>query len=131
MKRQGEIREIKKGSFLIMDDHPCKIVSVDISAPGKHGHAKARIDGFSMFDGSRHSTISPTHAKCDIPIIDKRQAQILSVSGNRLQLMDNASYETFEIDIPEKEDFNDIRAKARPGNQIDYWVVMERHLLKT
>jgi translation initiation factor 5A len=127
-KRQGEIREIKKGSFLIVDDHPCKIVSVDISAPGKHGHAKARIEGFSLFDGSRHSTISPTHSKCDIPIIDKRQAQVLSLAGNRVQLMDAASYETFDMDLPEDED---VKKKATPGNAIDYWVVMGRHLLKT
>lgn len=128
MKRQGEIREIKKGSFLIIDDHPCKIVSVDISAPGKHGHAKARIEGFSMFDNTRHSCISPTHAKCDIPIIDKRQAQVLSVSGETVQLMDSENFETFDMQLP---DDATIKGRAVPGGVMDYWIVMGRHLLKT
>ncbi len=128
MKRQGEIREIKKGSFLILDDHPCKIVSVDISAPGKHGHAKARIEGFSMFDNSRHSIVSPTHSKCEIPIIDKRQGQVLAVTGDSIQLMDLESFETFDMPLPPDED---VRRKATQGNTIDYWVVMDRKLLKT
>ncbi len=125
MKRAGEIREIKKGSFLIMDDHPCKVVDVQTSAPGKHGHAKARIEGFSIFDNSRHTLISPTHGKCEIPIIDKKLAQVINVHDGKVQLMDLTTFETFDIDLPE-----DLKEKAQPNATMEYWTVLERRILR-
>ncbi len=124
-KRSGEIREIKKGSFLIMDNEPCKVVEVQTSAPGKHGHAKARIDGFGIFDGSRHTAVMPTHSKCDIPLIDKKQAQVLAVQENKVQLMDLTTYENFWLDLPDE-----MKAKAIPSATVEYWEVMGKRILK-
>lgn len=124
-RRTGEIREIKKGSFLIMDNEPCKVVDVQTSAPGKHGHAKARIDGFGIFDGSRHTVVMPTHSKCDIPIIDKKQAQVLAVQEEKVQLMDLETYESFWLDLPEE-----MKAKAQPSSTVEYWEVMGKRILK-
>lgn len=124
-KRSGEIREIKKGSFLIMDGEPCKVVEVQTSAPGKHGHAKARIDGFGIFDGSRHTAVMPTHSKCDIPLIDKKQAQVLAVQESKVQLMDLTTYENFWLDLPDE-----MRVKATPSATVEYWEVMGKRILK-
>ena len=117
---------IKKGRFLMIDDEPCKVVSVDISKTGKHGHAKARIVGFGIFDKSRHTLLKPTHDKVVMPIIEKKPAQVLSVSGDTAQLMDLTSYETFELPIPE-----DMKKKVVANAQITYWEVMDKKILKS
>jgi translation initiation factor 5A len=127
----GEIKiesvgSIKKGRFVIIDGEPCKVVSVDISKTGKHGHAKARIVGFGIFDNSRHTLLKPTHDKVEMPIIDKKPAQVLSVSGDTAQLMDLTSYETFELPIPD-----DMKNKVVANAQITYWEVMDKRILKS
>jgi translation initiation factor 5A len=118
-----EVGKLKKGRYIVLDDHPCKIVDIQTSAPGKHGHAKSRITAISLFDGGKHSTVKPTDARVEVPIVDKRQAQVLSVSGKSVQLMDMESYETFDADRP-------AGMEAESGETIFYWVIMGKKLLE-
>jgi len=125
MKRIGHIGEIKKGSFLIIDGVPCKVSDVSLSAPGKHGHAKARIDAFSLFDNGRKTLVSPTHSKCEIPIINKKQGQVLTAGNDKVQLMDLETFETVELDLPES-----FKEKAVAGASIEYWEVMGKKFFR-
>jgi len=118
-----EVGKLKVGRYIMIDGHPCKITKIQTSAPGKHGSAKARIEGISLFDGSKHSIIKPTHDRVEVPIIDKRQAQVLAVTGKTAQLMDMQTYETFEVELP-------AGMEITPGETISYWVVLGRKLLK-
>ena len=118
-----EVVKLRKGRYIVLDGHPCKITKIQTSAPGKHGHAKSRIEGASLFDGSKHSTVKPSGAKVDSPVIQRRQAQVLAASGEKVQLMDAQSYETFEADVPAGMSFE-------AGKEIFYWIVMGKKLLK-
>lgn len=120
-----EVGKLKEGRYIVLDDHPCKVKRMQTSAPGKHGHAKARISAVSLFDGSKHSTIKPTDARVTVPILDKRKGQVLSVSDKSVQLMDLESYETFDIDKPKK-----IGLDLESGDSVVYWEVMGRKMLK-
>jgi translation initiation factor 5A len=102
MKSVCEVRELKEGKYIVIDDEACKIMSIVTSKPGKHGEAKARIDAIGIFDNQKRSIVHPVKHKLDVPIIDKRNAQVLSVSGKNVQLMDLENYETFELPIPEE-----------------------------
>ncbi|MBR9681714.1 MAG: translation initiation factor IF-5A [Candidatus Altiarchaeota archaeon] len=118
-----EVVKLRKGRYIVLDGHPCKISNIQTSAPGKHGHAKSRIEGTSLFDKSKHSTVKPSGTRVEVPMIQRRQAQILNVTGSRVQLMDGQNYETFEEDIPAGMEFT-------PGQEIFYWIVMGKKLLK-
>ena len=37
-----EVRELKEGRYMMIDEEPCRILSIQTSKPGKHGEAKAR-----------------------------------------------------------------------------------------
>jgi len=115
MKEVAEIRELKVNRYVIIDDEPCKIVSITTSKPGKHGEAKARIEAIGVFDNQKRSIVSPVRHKVNIPIIDKRTAQVISIMGDKVQLMDMETYETFNMDIP--EEFKD---KIENGKEIQY-----------
>jgi translation elongation factor P/translation initiation factor 5A len=41
MWTQAEVRELKVGRYMLIDEEPCKILSIDTSKPGKHGEARA------------------------------------------------------------------------------------------
>jgi translation initiation factor 5A len=120
MKEMAEVRELKVGRYVLIDEEPCKIQSISTSKPGKHGEAKARIDAVGIFDEQKRVVVHPVKHKVGIPIIDKRSAQILALIGaDVVQLMDMETYETFEMLIP--EDFKD---KLEPGKEILYLQAM-------
>ncbi len=115
MKQQAEVRQLREGGYVIIDDEPCEIVSISVSKPGKHGAAKARIDAIGIFDGQKRSIVQPVTAKIYIPIVERKRAQVISVVGNVAQLMDLETYETFELTVPEG-----LEDRIEPGKEIVY-----------
>ena len=117
-----DLGSLKVGSYIIIDGEPCRIVSYDHSKPGKHGSAKARVADMGVFDGSRHSLVSPVSASVEVPLIDKRNGQVISIAGQVLQIMDLETFEVFETSAVE----NEIRDKINQGGEVEYWKVLER-----
>ena len=118
---QAEVRTLKEGRYIVIDDEPCKILSISTSKPGKHGEAKARIEAMGLFDESKKSVVFPVKHKVLVPLIDKRQAQIVSITGTEVQLMDLENYEMFMLPIPE-----DMKDTLKPGSDLQYMVAMNR-----
>ena len=118
---QVEVRELKEGRYMNIDDEPCQIISISTSKPGKHGEAKARIEAVGIFDGSKRSVVYPVKHKVQVPIIDKRQAQVITQQGSEVQLMDLETYETFNVPIPEE-----YKDKLPSGKELQYMITMGR-----
>ncbi len=117
-----DLGSLKVGSYIVIDGEPCRIVSYDHSKPGKHGSAKARVAAMGVFDGSRHSLVAPVSANVEVPLIDKRSGQLISVAGQMLQIMDLETFEVFETSAVEDE----IRDKLNQGGEVEYWKVLDR-----
>ncbi|ADC64390.1 translation initiation factor eIF-5A [Ferroglobus placidus DSM 10642] len=115
MKEQVEVRQLREGGYIVIDDEPCEIVSISVSKPGKHGAAKARIDAIGIFDGQKRSIVQPVTAKVYVPIVERKRAQVINVTNNIAQLMDLETYETFEIEVPES-----LKEKVKPGEEVIY-----------
>lgn len=118
---QAEVRTLKEGRYIVIDDEPCKIVSISTSKPGKHGEAKARIEAMGIFDNSKRSVVYPVKHKVLVPLIDKRTAQIVNLLGTEVQLMDLETYEMFQLPIPD-----DMKDSLKPGEDIQYLIAMEK-----
>lgn len=114
-----EVRELKVGRYMLIDDIPCKIVEFTTSKPGKHGEAKGRIVAIGIFDGQKKSIIYPVKHKVKVPIIEKKNAQVLSVANNEAQLMDSETFETFVMPLDANE-----AELVKAGNEVQYWEVM-------
>lgn len=123
--RQTDASSLKDGSYVILDDVPCVVKSIQTSKTGKHGHAKCRIEAIGMVDQRKIIKVMPGHEKVDVPIIEKRSAQVLSVNGDKANVMDSESYETFEIDIPE-----DLKGQVTEGSNVMYWIVLDKKVIK-
>jgi translation initiation factor 5A len=123
---QAEMRELKVNRYVVIDEEPCKIVSIQMSKPGKHGEAKARLEAIGIFDGQKRSIVHPVTHKVRVPMIDKRKAQILSIHENKAQLMDLETYETFELEVPEE-----LRGSLQPGQESLYLETLGRRKLST
>ena len=124
---QQEVRELKEGRYMIIDEEPCRILSIQMSKPGKHGEAKARIDAVGLFDERKRSVVFPVTHKVQVPIIGKRQAQVVSMSGTEAQMMDLETYEMFSMAVDDE-----LRAQLSPGSEVQYVDAMgKRRITKT
>ncbi|WP_226480648.1 translation initiation factor IF-5A [Natrinema amylolyticum] len=112
-KQQTEVRELQEGSYVMIDDTPCKINSYSTAKPGKHGSAKARVEAEGVFDGKKRSLSQPVDAKIWVPIIERKNGQVVSVDGDDMQIMDLETYETITMRIPDDVDVS-------PDENIEY-----------
>jgi len=115
-KKIVTMNEMKVGSFVLVEDVPCKVVSLTHSKAGKHGAAKVRMEAVGLLDGRKRSVISGADGRVEIPIIEKKNGQIISIEGNKANCMDTDTFETFEIEIPEE-----FQGKVNEGSQFMYW----------
>lgn len=118
-KKVVEVKTLKVGKYVILDGEASKITSIQTSSPGKHGAAKARVEAVGIFDNQKRTLVKPVDAKIDIPIIDKRAAQVLAIMGSDIQLMDMEDYDTFDVPIPDE-----LRDQLLEGVEVDYIIAM-------
>lgn len=116
---------LKKGNYVILDGAACVVSSTQVSRPGKHGHAKVRLEAVGILDNKKRQVVMPGHDNVEVPIIDKLNAQVLSVSGDTANVMDLISYETFDIKIPEE-----LKGKVIEGATVVYWDILGDKILK-
>lgn len=123
-KTVTEVRNLKKGRYIIVDDEPCKISDMTTSSPGKHGSAKARIESIGIFDQKKRSIVKPVGDKIDVPIIDKRSGMVTAIMGDTVQLMDMETYETFEVPAPAPEE---VEGQLEESVEVEYLETLGRY----
>ncbi len=123
--KQDLASSLKQGRYVVFDDVAYIVKSVQTSRTGKHGHAKCRIEASGAVDSRKIVKIIPAHDKVDVPIIEKKTAQVLSVSGDSANVMDMESYETFDLKIPDE-----LKNEIKENNSVVYWVILNDKIMK-
>lgn len=123
MSKPVELGAIRVGSFVMVDNEPCRIVEYSKSKPGKHGSAKARVVAIGVFDNAKRSFVKPVNSQVEVPIIEKRSGQVLAVMSSSVQLMDLETYEVFESPFPEDEA---LKSRLTNGIEVEYWRILGR-----
>jgi len=116
--------QAKPGTTILIDGEACAVTSNDISKTGKHGASKCRIEAREIFTGKKKIVAVPGSTRFEVPMIDKRRAQVLSVSGDKASVMDLESYET--MDLPFVEEIKD---QIVPEAQVEYWDVEDKKVI--
>ncbi|PIN94625.1 translation initiation factor IF-5A [Candidatus Pacearchaeota archaeon CG10_big_fil_rev_8_21_14_0_10_30_48] len=116
---------VRSGSTIIIDGEPCNVKSINVSKTGKHGHAKVRIEAIGIIDGKKKVIARPGHERFEVPLIEKKKAQVLSMSPEAVNVMDIESYETFDLPIPTEE-----VPELYEGDQVEYWEVEDKKIIK-
>lgn len=128
MSKPVDLGSLKIGSYILLPvgdqatGEPCRIVEYDTSKPGKHGAAKARIVGVGVFDGQKRPHVGPVSMQVHVPLIDKRTGQVISITGDVIQIMDSETFETIDVTLVDDE----IQGKIENGQNVEYWKVMDR-----
>ena len=123
--KQTDAGSLKKGMTIEWEGQPCTITSIETSKPGKHGHAKCRITCVGIIDNKKRVFVAPGHEKINVPLMEKKSAQVLSVVENKASVMDLESFETFELEIPEE-----LKDQIKENVQVMYWTIMGQKVIK-
>ena len=108
----------KPGTTLLWDGVPCVVKSNDQSKTGKHGSMKCRMEVVGIFDKKKRIGVIPGGENLEVPLVEKRRAQVLSISGERASVMDLENFETIEISYDEE-----LKDKLSAEQQVEYWDV--------
>lgn len=125
MSKPTDMGSLKVGHNVVIDGEPCRIVELEKSKPGKHGSAKVRLVAIGIFDGVKRSMVGPADSKVEVPIVEKRSGQVVSI-GDVVSVMDSESLQIVEVPLPQDES---LRSKVEPGVTVEYWTIMDRHML--
>lgn len=123
--KQTTASSLKPGTSVVFDGIACTVKKMDKGKTGKHGSAKCRIEAIGMINGEKIIKVMPASDKVDVPIIEKKTAQVLSIQGETANVMDIESYETFDIKIPDE-----LKGKVVEGVQVLYWVILDQKVVK-
>ena len=123
--KQASVGSLKRGSYIVLDGVACKVADTQVSRPGKHGHAKVRLSAISLIDNRKKVVVMPGHDNVEVPIIEKKNAQVLSIQGSIANVMDSVTYETFDLEIPEE-----LKSDVVEGATVLYWVILDKKVMK-
>ena len=115
-----EIRTLKVGRYVAIDENAFKILGMSKSQPGKLGSAKARIELEDIFTGQKRSHVGTVTDSINVPMIEKGSAIVTHIQGNEVHAMDNKTYET--LILPTDPDLN-----LEPGGEIQWMEAMGRY----
>ena len=116
--------EAKSGTNIMLEGVPYTVKNVDISKTGKHGAHKCRIEAIGMINGQKKILAVPGHERFEVPLVDKRKAQVLSV-GERVSIMDLESLETLEMPCD-----SEIKDQLSEGSNVEYWDIEGEKIIK-
>lgn len=119
---------LKSGSYLLIDGEPCIVKDTQTSRPGKHGHAKVRIKAMNIITGSNKEVVKPGHDSVEVPLIYKKNAQILSIDGTTIEMMDMESFENVIADMNLADD--EVKDKLEAGQTVLFWQVVGKIIVK-
>ncbi|HLD98542.1 MAG TPA: translation initiation factor IF-5A [Candidatus Nanoarchaeia archaeon] len=117
----------KVGTVIVIDGEACIVRSLDVSKTGKHGSAKVRMEAVGIIDGKKRVLARPGHERFEVPMIEKKKAQILSMAENSVNVMDVESFETFDLPSPNSED---VSGELKEGIQVEYWDIEGKKIIK-
>jgi translation initiation factor 5A len=93
---------LKVGGYICVSGHACKITEIDISNPGKHGHAKAAIRAVDVFNGKLRTDSSPTSHCVPVPFVSSQHYTLLDIGrGGEMSLMDAEGSTRQDLNLPE------------------------------
>ncbi|MEC7720794.1 MAG: translation initiation factor IF-5A [Candidatus Thermoplasmatota archaeon] len=115
-----EIRTLKVGRYVALEDSAYKILSMSKSKPGKHGSAKARLELEDIFTGQKRSHVGTVTDNINVPMIEKGSAIITHIQGEEVHAMDNKTYDTLILPV-------DPSLNLESGREVQWMEAMGRY----
>eukprot|EP00798_Chlamydomonas_sp_ICE-L_P031172 gene31172-6314_t len=103
---------IRKGHYIVINGHPCKVADVSTSKTGKHGHAKCHFVGIDIFTGKKYESLEPSSHNCDVPNVFRTEYLLIDINDEGfVSLMEENGTTRDDLALPSGTEENDKLAK--------------------
>ncbi|MBD3249896.1 hypothetical protein GF336_07655 [Candidatus Woesearchaeota archaeon] len=105
-------KNLKKGNYILYENEPCIVKNIDITASSD---ANAKIILSSLFSGKEFEIDVSLNKELREADLTRRCATIISKKKERLEIMDSATFDTFEAEID-----NTLLEQADENDEVTY-----------
>ena len=92
--------ELEKGNYFIYNGGPVRVVRKEVVSVGTHSHTKLKFYIQGLRDKGERTAVFQHSDRVEKIDIMRKQGQIISKTGNKVQVMDSISYETLDANLP-------------------------------
>lgn len=78
----AQCSSLRKGGYVVIKEHPCKIVEMSTSKTGKHGHAKVHMVALDIFTNKKYEDICPSTHNMSVPTVQRNDYQVSQMYRN-------------------------------------------------
>ncbi|KAH8602473.1 eukaryotic translation initiation factor eIF-5A [Bisporella sp. PMI_857] len=111
----AQASSLRKGGYALLKSHPCKILEIHTSKPGKHGHAKCAFSGIDIFTGKFVEDSCPSSHNMEVPFVKKREYEVVYVTADGfLALLEGAGMKE-DVKLPETSVGEKVRSMVEHG----------------
>ncbi|MBS3175425.1 translation initiation factor IF-5A [Candidatus Woesearchaeota archaeon] len=115
---------VKPGTYILIDNVACVVKDIQKSKTGKHGASKCRIEAVGLIKGEKKIALFSGSDNVEVPIIEKKTAQVLSIHGDLANVMEMTTFETMDLKIPEE-----LKDRVKEGEMVSYWIIMDEKVM--
>ncbi|KAL8911966.1 MAG: hypothetical protein Q9171_002942 [Xanthocarpia ochracea] len=92
--------QLAKGDYILIQNHPCKIIAKNTSKPGKHGHAKISFEATDIFTTKKYTELCPAHHIVQVPTVVRKEYLVVDLTDEGfLSLFDQHNPEATKDDV--------------------------------
>jgi len=125
--------QIRKGGYIMIKGHPCKVSDVSTSKTGKHGHAKCHFVAIDIFTGKKMEDLVPASHTTMVPFVKKEEYQAMDVDEDGFLTVLTADGETrSDLQLPENIQPSppgstalSLLIKDNVAKEIDFYVIVQ------
>jgi len=102
--RPKKASAFRKGDFILLKGHPCKVSAMSTSKTGKHGHAKVKFTGYDIFTGKKYEELQGSTHNMEEVICKKSTYLVVDVDGAQISVLDDESTQKDGLALPASDD---------------------------
>ena len=92
--------DLDKGNYFIYNGEPVRVVRKEVVSVGTHSHTKLKFYIQGLREKGERTAILQHSDRVDKIDIIRKQGQVISKAGNKVQIMDSITYETLDSTLP-------------------------------
>lgn len=94
-----DAKGLKQGNYIKLNNEIVKVVRKEVVACGTHSHSKTKLFVRGLYSKGEKSINLNHHDQVETVDVIRKQGQIISKMTDKVQIMDNVSYETIDADV--------------------------------
>ena len=93
-----DAKGLKQGNYIKLNNEIVKVIRKEVVACGTHSHSKTKLFVQGLYSKGEKSINLNHHDQVETVDVIRKQGQIISKLADKVQIMDNVSYETIDAD---------------------------------